>query len=163
MNNSNEFYLGDAIEVIEEVLASGGEFKLSPKGTSMLPLLLQGRDSVILRAPKEKKLKKNDIAFYRRSNGQFVLHRVMSVKKDGSYTMCGDNQTTLEHGIREEQIIAYVERFYKGDKEVNQSSLKYRLYLLFWCSIPSRRALIFMGRCTRKIKRICLSLFSKNA
>ena len=45
---NHEFYLTDAIEVIEEVLSSGGEFRMFPKGTSMLPLLVQGRDSVVL-------------------------------------------------------------------------------------------------------------------
>ena len=98
MNNS-EFYLADAIEVIEEVLASGGEFRMYPKGTSMLPLIVQTRDSVVLKRNFEDGAKKHDIAFYRRRNGQFVLHRVMDICDDGTYTMCGDNQTELEKGI----------------------------------------------------------------
>ena len=73
--NNGEFFLADAIEVIEEILNAGGEFRMYPKGTSMLPLIVQGRDSVVLKKRIESPqspLKKNDIAFYRRSNGQFV-------------------------------------------------------------------------------------------
>ena len=46
--NNGEFFLADAIEVIEEILNAGGEFRMYPKGTSMLPLIVQGRDSVVL-------------------------------------------------------------------------------------------------------------------
>ena len=35
--------------LIREVLESNGEFRLYPRGISMLPLLRQGRDSVALR------------------------------------------------------------------------------------------------------------------
>ncbi len=138
--NNGEFYLADAIDVIEEVLSSGGEFRMYPKGTSMLPLIVQGRDSVVLKRRFDDGAKKHDIAFYRRTNGQFVLHRVMRIEKDGSFVMCGDNQTALEYGIKREQIIGYVSRLYKGDKEHSLGSLRYKLYLLFWCFMPYRRA-----------------------
>ncbi len=138
--NNGEFYLADAIEVIEEVLSSGGEFRMYPKGTSMLPLIVQGKDSVVLKRYAEGGAQKHDIAFYRRTNGQFVLHRVMEISDDGAYTMCGDNQTALEYGIRGEQIIGYVCALYKGDKELPLSSLKYRLYVSVWCFMPYRRA-----------------------
>ena len=75
--NNGEFYLADAIDVIETVMESGGEFRMYPRGTSMLPLIVQNRDSVVLKRNFEDAAKKHDIAFYRRDNGQFVLHRVM--------------------------------------------------------------------------------------
>ena len=49
--------LCDAIHLIREKLAEGGEVLFSPKGTSMLPTLKEGRDRVVLSAPP-KKLKK---------------------------------------------------------------------------------------------------------
>ena len=156
--NNGEFYLADAIDVIEEILAGGGEFRMYPKGTSMLPLIVQGRDSVVLRRNLDKPAKKNDIAFYRRDNGQFVLHRVMKVNKDGTYVMCGDNQVALELGIRGDQIIGCVSTLYKGDKVRNMRSLWYRMYLLFYCWLPFRKATRFYGQIKsavfRRIRRI---------
>ena len=64
---NKEFHLTDAIDVIEEVLASGGEFNMFPKGTSMLPLIVQDRDSIVLKRDFINTAKKYDIAFYRRS------------------------------------------------------------------------------------------------
>ncbi len=152
--NNNEFYLADAIEVIEEVLASGGEFRIYPRGTSMLPLIVQNRDSVVLKRKTDGGLKKNDIAFYRRKNGQFVLHRVMKVSKDGTYVMCGDNQTYLEKGIEKEQIIAYVSRIYRKEKAVKMSGVSYSLYVFLWSSMPMRKICRFAKRAVSKAIKI---------
>ena len=154
--NNGEFYLADAIDVIEEILDGGGEFRMYPKGTSMLPLIVQGRDSVVLQKridSPQKPLKKHDIAFYRRKNGQFVLHRVMKVQKDGRYTMCGDNQLELEYNIMSDQIIGYVARLYKGEKAVSFRSLRYRFYIFFWMFMPYRRCIRFSKRVLHFIKR----------
>ena len=141
MNNC-EFALNDTIELIEEVISSGGEFRLFPKGVSMRPLLVQGRDSVVLRKKEGLPAKKHDIAFYKRSNGQFVLQRVMKIKKDGSYVMCGDNQFEFEEGISREQIIGYVSDIYRGNKRFSISSFKYRAYVFIWTKMPIRKVLV---------------------
>ena len=157
--NNGEFYLADAFDVIDEILAGGGEFRMYPKGTSMLPLIVQGRDSVVLMRNKDMPVKKHDIAFYRRDNGQFVLHRVVKIEKDGTYTMCGDNQTELEFGIKEEQIIAYVARLYKGEKDRSMRSLSYKMYVLLYCCVPIKKALRFPKRAISAIYR---RVFRKN-
>ncbi len=156
--NNREINLTDAIAVIEEVLEGGGEFRLYPKGTSMLPLLRQGKDSVVLskRPDSATPLKKHDIAFYRRKNGQFVLHRVMKTCRDGSFTMCGDNQTVPETGILPDQIIGYVCRIYKGEKELSFHSVRYKIYVFFWTCMPYRRCIRFFRRGFRFIKRCLL-------
>ncbi len=154
--NNREVYLADAIPVIEEVLQGGGEFRLYPKGTSMLPLLRQGIDSVVLSRRQDggaRLLKKHDIAFYRRTNGQFVLHRVMKICRDGSFIMCGDNQTELEKGILPDQIIGYVCRVYKGEKVLSLDSVKYKTYVIFWTCMPYRRCIRFFKRGIGFIKR----------
>ena len=122
--NNGEVYLTDAIEIIEEVLDSGGEFLLSPKGTSMLPLIVQGEDRVVLKKYGEKRPEKYDIAFYRRANGAFVLHRILKIEKDGSYVMCGDNQTKLERGIDSNQLIAYVSLIHKKNRTISADSFR---------------------------------------
>ena len=151
--SNEEHYLSDAIDVIEEVLASGGEFRLFPKGTSMLPLLVQGKDSVVLKRSEGGCLKKHDIAFYRRTNGQFVLHRVMKIEADGTYTMCGDNQFALERGIQPQQVIGYVSEIYKGERLKKLSSLRYRIYVFFWTFMPYRKAIRFPRRAMSAVKR----------
>jgi hypothetical protein len=108
-SQNNFFELSEAESAIREVLDSGGEFEFRPRGTSMLPLIKEGRDSVTIVKPRGR-LKRGDVALYKRSNGKFVLHRVIRVL-DTEYIMCGDNQVIPEQGITEEQIIAVVSKF----------------------------------------------------
>ncbi len=155
--------MDDAMEAIEEVLASGGEFHLSPKGTSMLPLIVQGRDSIVLKRNTRVPPSKHDIVFYRRASGQLVLHRAMRIEKDGTYTMCGDNQTALEYGIKPEQIIAYVSSITRKGKKLKMESGWYVHYVFWWCKMPVRRFLLLFVRAKRKIVRITKGIFRKRS
>jgi len=148
-----DFDLSEYVPLIVEVIESGGEFRLFPRGTSMMPLLRQGVDSVIL-VKSGSIHKKREIIFYKRPDGQFVLHRIVKVHKDGTYVLCGDNQTQLEKGITEDMIIASVSAIYRGEKRIEKSKLSRRIYELIWCAMPIRKFLFFVRRCLSKIKRI---------
>lgn len=134
---NKEFNLSEYDETIRLVLESGGEFRIYPKGTSMLPLIRAGRDSVCLEKP-EGSLKKGDIAFYLRDSGEYILHRAVKAE-NGHYTMCGDNQLIPEKGIEDRHIIGVVTKIYRGDKLLNRKSFKNRAYLLLWKSFLIRR------------------------
>ena len=116
-----------------EVLESGGEFRFYPRGTSMWPLLREGVDSVILQTVD--RIKKNDICLYRRNNGEFVLHRVTRLCKDGTLCFCGDNQFKAECGVNRKQVIAKVSAIMKGEQRAGTGSAWYRLTRL---SAPAR-------------------------
>lgn len=127
----------EMLPLIQEQIALGGNVRITPKGTSMLPMLRQGVDSVVL-SPVPDQLQKYDIPFYRRSDGQFVLHRIVAVGE--TYTCIGDNQFVQETGVRKEQMIAVVTVFNRGDREIPVTNLGYRCYCRFWhYSRPIRR------------------------
>lgn len=119
--------LRELLPVIRDVLSSGGEFHLKPRGESMLPYLREGRDSVVLSSLDEPP-KRGDILLYVRENGVPVLHRVVRIEKNGSLTMRGDSQYFLERGICNEQVVAVVKKFYRRDKEKSTDSFSSRLY-----------------------------------
>ncbi len=137
------------VPVMEEQLKSGKTVRFFPRGTSMLPLLREGWDSVTLKQ-LDRPLKRFDIAFYKRDSGQYVLHRVVKIKN--SITCIGDNQYYYEKGLRPDQMIAVVCEFSRGDKTVSVTSPLYRIYCVLWhASRPLRH---FCIRAIRKIKRI---------
>ena len=128
MNDS--IHLSDYEGLIRDVLATGGEFRLYPHGTSMLPLLRQGRDSVSLRRV-DTPIRKNDILFYQRPDGSYVLHRVHRVSPEG-LTLMGDNQTRPEYGVSPDWVIGRVTRIFRDEKEVICDGFRYSLYLKLW-------------------------------
>ena len=113
--------------LIELAIANGGQFRLFHRGKSMMPLLREGVDSVILAAPLD--VKKNDIVMYKRADGQLVLHRIVKLNGE-SCVMCGDNHSELEYGITLKDVLAKVIGIYREDVYVDVSSdKKYKRYV----------------------------------
>ena len=145
--NKKKISLDEIYPIIKEKLQSGGTVQLPITGTSMNPLLYWGRDSVEL--IKCENAKKYDIIFYRRDNGQFVLHRVVGKNKDG-YILCGDNQVKKEYGIQDKHIIAVVKSITRNGKTFSVDKSIYMLYVKLWTLILPFRNIILVP--IRKIK-----------
>ncbi len=141
----------ELVPLIKEALSAGQTVQISPKGTSMLPMIRQGIDSVVL-SPISGKLKKYDLPLYQRDNGKYVLHRIIDV--GCAYTCIGDNQFVSESNLRQDQMIAVVTAFYRGGNKHNTSEFGYQLYCRFWYySRPIRKFW------RRGIRWICRHLF----
>lgn len=134
--------------LLKESLAAGRSVRFSPTGFSMLPMLRQGIDSVEL-SPISGRLKKYDLPLYQRENGKYILHRIVAA--EDTYSCIGDNQYTVEHGIRQDQLIAVVTAFYRRDRRYSIDAPVYRLYCRFWhYTRPVRR---FWARGRRWLRR----------
>ena len=131
--------LSEVSDLMTEVLNSGGKVAFVTSGYSMMPLLRNKCDKVIL-SKTTSTPKKNDVIFYRRDDGNYVLHRIVSVK-NGEYTLRGDNQWVLENGITQKHIIAVAVGFERNGKLIKCSGLKYRLYCLSLPLIRLRKRL----------------------
>lgn len=111
--------LKDIYPIIAETIQNGGETYLTVRGNSMSPFLADGRDQAVFASHENRMPRRGDIVFYQRDSGQFVMHRVYKAEKDGTYTMLGDVQWTLEKGIRPDQVRAFVVRVVRKGKEIS--------------------------------------------
>lgn len=127
--SEKEVELKRLMPLIREYLSKGRTVTFSPQGISMLPMLRQGIDSVVL-SPVPEKLRKYDLPLYQRDNGKYILHRVVAV--GDTYTCIGDNQFAFEYGVRHDQVIGVVSGFYRGDKYHDVTEFGYRFYCCFW-------------------------------
>ena len=140
----------------EEELEKSGKLVYTTVGVSMRPLIRQDRDISIIEKPKAR-LKKYDVALYKRPNGQYVLHRVVKVCDDG-YVILGDNCLRKEYGIKEEQIIGILTSLVRKGKEVDFNSFGYKFYSRFWYAVYPVRVIFMrvrslLGRLYRKCRR----------
>ena len=119
----------DLVPLFLERLEAGQQVRFSPMGTSMLPMLREGRDSVVL-SPAPQRLRKYDLPLYQRDNGAYILHRVTAVGK--TYTCIGDNQFVYEHGVRQDQIVAVVTGFRRKGRDHTVTEPGYRFYCGLW-------------------------------
>ena len=111
----------------EEELERSGKLVYTTVGTSMNPLIQQDRDLSLIEKPKGR-LKKYDVALYKRPNGQYVLHRVVKVLDDG-YVILGDNCVNKEFNIKETQILGVLVSLVRNGKEVDLNSFGYKIYV----------------------------------
>ena len=128
-NLTESVSMEDLAPLFREYLSLGQSVRFSPRGTSMLPMLRQGIDSVVL-SPVTGPLKKYDIPLYQRHDGKYILHRILRVGE--TYTCIGDNQFQEETGVRQDQILALVTGFYRGGTYHSTHEPVYRLYCRVW-------------------------------
>ena len=134
----------------EEQLAQTGRLIYTNKGDSMMPLIKQDRDLLVIK-PVNGRLKKYDVPLYRRDSGQYVLHRILKVRKD-DYVICGDNRWSKEYGISDRHIIGVLTAVVRDGRVVSFESWKYKAYVHLWCDFFPVRALI--THVVSKLKRM---------
>lgn len=132
------------ISTFEEEIERRGKLIYTNVGDSMMPMLRQGRDLIIIEKPQGR-LKKYDVPLYKRDSGQYVLHRVLKVRRD-DYVICGDNRYSCEYGIMDRHIIGVLTGFVRDGKTVSVTEWKYGLYVHLWCDFFYIRVIILKGR-----------------
>ena len=135
--------------LIREIVGSDKTVEIHVTGTSMTPMLLHQKSTVRLAAPKQLHI--GDLPLYQRENGQYILHRIISVE-NGCYVCCGDHQWHPEHGIKPEQVIAVVTDFRRTQRWCSCKNPVYRGYWHIWLWIRPLRHVVFGG--LRRIRKL---------
>lgn len=133
----------------EEEINKTGKLIYTNVGDSMMPLIRQGKDLLIIEKVNGR-LKKYDVPLYKRDSGQYVLHRILKVRKN-DYVICGDNRWGREYGIQDRHIIGVLTGIIRDGREVSVNDKKYKIYVHLWCDFFWIRA--FILRTKHFIKR----------
>lgn len=141
----------------EEQLRLRGSLVYTNVGDSMMPLLRQHRDLMVIEKRQPGRCKKYDVVLYKRPSGQYVLHRILKVRRD-DYVICGDNRWRREFGVREDWILGVMTAVVRDGKQLRVTDRKYRLYVRLWCDFFWIRAGILWiaelpGRIKRKLRK----------
>lgn len=135
---------------LEESLKENGIYITTTKGDSMQPMLVEGRDRVVI-VPPVFPLKKYDVPVYRKL-GHYTMHRIVKVT-NGGYIICGDNRGILEKNIRESDIVGMLEGFYQGERYISRADTEFLEYgKTAVKTLPLRLIKKFAKRVIRKIK-----------
>lgn len=129
------------VSLLKELTEQGKEVSLLISGNSMFPFLVHQRDYISFRKPT-RKLRKGDMVFYQRKNGQYIMHRICGVKPEGYYIV-GDAQQLIEGPVEESQIFAIVTRVKRKEKWIGPDSLFWKFFEYVWIRlIPIRHILM---------------------
>ena len=128
------------VSMLRELVREGKEVSMLITGSSMSPFLLSHKDTICFRAPN-RKLRRGDMVFFERENGQFVMHRICRVRPEGYYIV-GDAQTEIEGPVKEEQIFAVITKVNRRGKWIGPENFWWKFYAHVWLKVIPLRPLI---------------------
>ena len=134
------------MKVVRSILEEGKEVPLVVTGNSMMPFLIDRRDQVLIKRI-ERPLKKGDIAFFQRENGQYIMHRIHFMRKDdrtgeNQFYFIGDGQKNIEGPIKEIQIFGVITGVLRKGKYLDEHTFTWRVFKNIWRYVIPFRPLI---------------------
>jgi len=134
--------------VIEEAIrlvSDGVSVTLPVSGSSMLPFIIGGRESVILRKPAE--LKVGDIVLAWVDNSRYVVHRIIHFDGDNVILMGDGNLAGTEH-CKLADVKAKATHVIDADEKMHclYTPWRCRAARLWWHLRPIRRYLLAIYR-----------------
>ena len=145
------------LNAVSALIAEGREVTVPVRGGSMNPFLVDNRDCVLL-VPVPERLRRGDIVLFRRSSGQYVLHRIVAVRRsrpgghEPVYFMRGDAQEMTEGPVARAQVRALAARVMRQGRWLTDRDLRVLFFRHLWCRryFP-RRAALAVYRLVRRI------------
>lgn len=137
--------------MVADLIDQGIDVEFRVTGRSMRPMLSNIKDTVVL-TKLTRPVKRGDIAFYKRYNDTYILHRVIKVKGN-TFDAIGDHQTEIERNIPIENIICIVKSFTRNGKTHSVSEFQYKIYSFFaMLLIPIRPLMLKISHIIRNRK-----------
>ena len=143
------------VSVLRGIAEEGKVASLRIAGSSMSPFLAHDRDYIYFTKP-DRELKRGDMVFYQRLNGQYVMHRIWKKKEDGYYIV-GDAQTEIEGPVRREQIFALIIKVKRKGRILRPGSFWWEFFEHIWIRlVPVRRPLTALYSVFYRLRQIVL-------
>ena len=144
MKIDTKIYLSFLKEMIEQNM----DVSIVISGNSMSHFLVNQRDVIYL-SKINRKLKKGDLVLYQRLSGQYVVHRIVKVKKSGYY-LAGDNQIAIEGPILDKQIFGLVTKVKRKGKWIEAGNFWWEFFEHVWIWVLPWRMIIL-----KIYKKVC--------
>ena len=154
------------IFTFEDILNRDGRLVYTNVGVSMMPLIREGKDVLLIEKCDTEMLKKYDVVLFRREGingrGEYVLHRIIKILPEGKFFIAGDNCTDGET-VDGEMILGVLKTVNRNNKAVDFNGLKYRLYVRLWCApYRIRFSLLKIKEAFKEAKRVAANKLKKH-
>lgn len=131
---SNDCFFAEVVQRLE----AGQSVRFRVKGTSMTPLLRNGKEEVVVYPCTTDGPKCWDVVLFR-YHGHYVLHRIIRCT-GSSFVLQGDGVWASHEECRMEDVIGVVRQVIRpSGKVVCTSSLSWRWKSRLWCRLGTLR------------------------
>ena len=141
-----EVDIDEYLPVLIDIINTGEDVSLLISGNSMLPFLIDKRDTIIISKP-DGNFYKGQMVFYQRVNGQYIMHRIHHIDKDGHLYLVGDAQTIIEGPIMSKQVFGVIHKVRRKGKLISHGDFWWNFFEYVWIRIVP-------------VRRLCLKIYS---
>ena len=117
-------------EVVKRT-AQGERVRIRAKGNSMLPMIRDGKDEIVLEKPNKQSFKKGRLLLAQLSDKRFVLHRVKKI--DHTHIILqGDGNLTITETCTTNNVISEATTVIRNGNAIRIDSFKWNMYRYLW-------------------------------
>lgn len=141
-NNIREVDIHEYLPVLIDIINSGKDVSLVISGSSMAPFLCHHRDTIIISKP-DGHFFKGQMVFYMRDSGQYVMHRIHHIDKQGNLFIVGDAQIEIEGPVRQDQVFGIINKVIRKGNIYKKGDFWWDFFEKVWIRIvPFRRYIV---------------------
>lgn len=127
-------------------IAEGRQVRIRAKGWSMLPLIWDDRDVIVLGPLSPKSISVGRIVLAQLGTGRYVVHRITAIK-GSRLSLRGDGNPYQEEYVHTQKVLAELVKVTRGGRDYSPESLQWKLTTWLWPSNGFvRRVILFFYR-----------------
>lgn len=129
------------LPVLIDIIKTGKDVNLLISGSSMSPFLCHHRDTIVISKP-DGAFFRGEMVFYIRNSGQYVMHRIHHIDKQGNLFIVGDAQTEIEGPILPSQVFGVIHKVIRKGKLIQKGDFWWDFFEKVWIRIVPLRPFI---------------------
>ena len=144
---------------VESALKNGQQVKIRLVGQSMYPFLDEHKDVLTISPKTQKKIRVGDtvLAYY---NMNHILHRVVSIGKNGLYVLQGDTNLKGQEEVDYKDIVGILVSIERGSSKTIHCNRLWRVKGTMWVKLrPARKLLLKIFGRMRRIRILFKQLY----
>ena len=131
------------LDNIKADLLEGKSVKLQAKGWSMLPMIWNERDTLVLAPISQEQLKVGMIVFAQTGSGRYIIHRIARIVGT-RIELRGDGNPYQEEYVHPQTVFGELVEVKQKNRCLKQGDWRWRAYALLWPKNGNiRRILLF--------------------
>lgn len=134
------------LDNIKADLLDGRSVRLQAKGWSMLPMIWNERDALVLAPISQEQLKVGMIVFAQTGSGRYIIHRIARIVGT-RIELRGDGNPYQEEYVHPQTVFGELVEVQQKNRCLKQGDWRWRAYALLWPKNGNiRRILLFFYR-----------------
>lgn len=124
----------------------GRQVRIRAKGWSMLPLIWDDRDVIVLGPLTERSIQVGRIVLAQLGTGRYVVHRITAIK-GSRLTLRGDGNPYQEEYVHVDKVLGELVKVTRDGQDYSPQDIQWRLTTWLWPSHGFlRRVILFFYR-----------------